>query len=163
VGRLRRDAARAGEAMLLLGLAVTLGVVWYGGGNPPPPFPPPPPPPPPLPLPRARPPPRPRGRPRPPPPAGGGPFPPRARPPAPARGARAPDAGGGGAGRGVLRFPSREVSPKRLPFRLLPPPAPHLRGPGSHRGPAVQRSLPAVHPGRGSLLEAGLRGPGRSR
>jgi F5/8 type C domain-containing protein len=31
VGRLRRDAARAGEAMLLLGLAVTLGVVWYGG------------------------------------------------------------------------------------------------------------------------------------
>jgi 4-amino-4-deoxy-L-arabinose transferase-like glycosyltransferase len=31
VGRLRRDPGRAGEALLLLGLAVTLGVVWYGG------------------------------------------------------------------------------------------------------------------------------------
>jgi F5/8 type C domain len=31
IGRLRRDVPRAGEAMLLVGLAVTLGVVWYGG------------------------------------------------------------------------------------------------------------------------------------
>jgi hypothetical protein len=31
LGRLRRDAARAGEALLLIGIAVTLGVVWYGG------------------------------------------------------------------------------------------------------------------------------------
>ncbi len=31
LGRLRRDAATAGEALLLTGLAVTLGVVWYGG------------------------------------------------------------------------------------------------------------------------------------
>ena len=31
IGRLRRDPARAGEALLLLGIAVTLGVVWYGG------------------------------------------------------------------------------------------------------------------------------------
>ena len=29
--RLRRDAPRAGEALLLIGIAVTLGVVWYGG------------------------------------------------------------------------------------------------------------------------------------
>jgi hypothetical protein len=27
----RRDAARAGEALLPIGIAVTLGVVWYGG------------------------------------------------------------------------------------------------------------------------------------
>jgi 4-amino-4-deoxy-L-arabinose transferase-like glycosyltransferase len=31
IGRLRRDAARAGEALLLIGIAVTLGVIWYGG------------------------------------------------------------------------------------------------------------------------------------
>jgi 4-amino-4-deoxy-L-arabinose transferase-like glycosyltransferase len=31
IGRLRRDAGRAGEALLLIGIAVTLGVVWYGG------------------------------------------------------------------------------------------------------------------------------------
>ena len=31
IGRLRRDSARAGEALLLIGIAVTLGVVWYGG------------------------------------------------------------------------------------------------------------------------------------
>ena len=31
IGRLRRDAPRAGEALLLIGIAVTLGVVWYGG------------------------------------------------------------------------------------------------------------------------------------
>ena len=31
LGRLRRDPARAGEALLLTGIAVTLGVVWYGG------------------------------------------------------------------------------------------------------------------------------------
>ena len=31
LGRLRRDPARAGEALLLAGIAVTLGVVWYGG------------------------------------------------------------------------------------------------------------------------------------
>jgi hypothetical protein len=31
LGRLRREVPRAGEAMLLIGLAVTLGVVWYGG------------------------------------------------------------------------------------------------------------------------------------
>jgi hypothetical protein len=31
IGRIRRDAALAGEAMLLLGLAITLGTVWYGG------------------------------------------------------------------------------------------------------------------------------------
>ena len=31
LGRLRRDPPRAGEALLLLGMAVTLGVVWYGG------------------------------------------------------------------------------------------------------------------------------------
>ena len=31
IGRLRRDSARAGEALLLVGLAVTLGMVWYGG------------------------------------------------------------------------------------------------------------------------------------
>ena len=31
LGRLRRDSARAGEALLLAGIAVTLGVVWYGG------------------------------------------------------------------------------------------------------------------------------------
>jgi hypothetical protein len=31
LGRLRREVARAGEALLLLGLVVTLGVVWYGG------------------------------------------------------------------------------------------------------------------------------------
>ena len=30
-GRLRRDPARAGEALLLVGIAVTFGVVWYGG------------------------------------------------------------------------------------------------------------------------------------
>jgi hypothetical protein len=30
LGRLRRDAARAGEALLLAGIAVTLGVIWYG-------------------------------------------------------------------------------------------------------------------------------------
>jgi len=29
--RLRRDTARAGEALLLAGLVVTLGVIWYGG------------------------------------------------------------------------------------------------------------------------------------
>ena len=31
IGRLRRDPGRAGEALLLIGVAVTLGVVWYGG------------------------------------------------------------------------------------------------------------------------------------
>src|SRR5262249_3132398 len=31
IGRLRREPARTGEAMLLIGIAVTLGVVWYGG------------------------------------------------------------------------------------------------------------------------------------
>jgi F5/8 type C domain len=31
LGRLRREPARAGEAVLLAGIAVTLGVVWYGG------------------------------------------------------------------------------------------------------------------------------------
>jgi hypothetical protein len=31
IGRLRRDVQRAGEALLLTGIAVTLGVVWYGG------------------------------------------------------------------------------------------------------------------------------------
>ena len=31
LGRLRRDVGRAGEALLLIGIAVTLGVVWYGG------------------------------------------------------------------------------------------------------------------------------------
>jgi 4-amino-4-deoxy-L-arabinose transferase-like glycosyltransferase len=31
IGRLRRDPARAGEALLLTGIAVTLGVIWYGG------------------------------------------------------------------------------------------------------------------------------------
>ena len=31
LGRLRRDQALAGEALLLVGIAVTLGVVWYGG------------------------------------------------------------------------------------------------------------------------------------
>src|SRR5262249_3773012 len=31
IGRLRREPARAGEAMLLIGIAVALGVVWYGG------------------------------------------------------------------------------------------------------------------------------------
>jgi hypothetical protein len=31
IGRLRRDVARAGEALLLIGIAVTLGVIWYGG------------------------------------------------------------------------------------------------------------------------------------
>ena len=31
IGRLRRDPGRAGEALLLIGIAVTLGVVWYGG------------------------------------------------------------------------------------------------------------------------------------
>ena len=31
LGRLRRDAALAGEALLLVAIAVTLGVVWYGG------------------------------------------------------------------------------------------------------------------------------------
>ena len=31
IGRLRRDAPQAGEALLLIGIAVTLGVVWYGG------------------------------------------------------------------------------------------------------------------------------------
>jgi hypothetical protein len=31
LGRLRRDPARAGEALLLAGIAVTFGVVWYGG------------------------------------------------------------------------------------------------------------------------------------
>jgi len=31
LGRLRRDAARAGEALLLIGIAVTLGVIWSGG------------------------------------------------------------------------------------------------------------------------------------
>jgi 4-amino-4-deoxy-L-arabinose transferase-like glycosyltransferase len=31
VRRLRRDPARAGEALLLAAVAVTLGVVWYGG------------------------------------------------------------------------------------------------------------------------------------
>ncbi|HEX2481875.1 MAG TPA: hypothetical protein VHQ69_08350 [Methylomirabilota bacterium] len=31
LGRLRQDSALAGEALLLAGIAVTLGVVWYGG------------------------------------------------------------------------------------------------------------------------------------
>jgi hypothetical protein len=31
LGRLRRDQARAGEAMLLAGIGVTLGVIWLGG------------------------------------------------------------------------------------------------------------------------------------
>jgi 4-amino-4-deoxy-L-arabinose transferase-like glycosyltransferase len=31
LGRLRQDRARAGEALLLTSIAVTLGVVWYGG------------------------------------------------------------------------------------------------------------------------------------
>ncbi|HWC04725.1 MAG TPA: hypothetical protein VHF87_18395 [Methylomirabilota bacterium] len=31
LGRLRREPALAGEALLLIGMAVTLGVVWYGG------------------------------------------------------------------------------------------------------------------------------------
>jgi hypothetical protein len=31
LGRLRRDPARAGEALLLAGIAVTFGVIWYGG------------------------------------------------------------------------------------------------------------------------------------
>jgi F5/8 type C domain len=31
LGRLRRDSSLAGEALLLVGIAVTLGVVWYGG------------------------------------------------------------------------------------------------------------------------------------
>ena len=31
IGRLRRDVGRAGEALLLIGMLVTLGVVWYGG------------------------------------------------------------------------------------------------------------------------------------
>jgi 4-amino-4-deoxy-L-arabinose transferase-like glycosyltransferase len=31
VGRLRSDPGRAGEALLLVAIAVTLGVVWYGG------------------------------------------------------------------------------------------------------------------------------------
>ncbi|HEY7139496.1 MAG TPA: discoidin domain-containing protein [Methylomirabilota bacterium] len=31
IGRLRRDTGLAGEALLLIGVAVTLGVVWYGG------------------------------------------------------------------------------------------------------------------------------------
>ena len=31
IGRLRRETPRAGEALLLMGMAVTLGVVWYGG------------------------------------------------------------------------------------------------------------------------------------
>ena len=31
LGRLRRDSARAGEALLLAGIAVTFSVIWYGG------------------------------------------------------------------------------------------------------------------------------------
>ena len=31
LGRLRREPARAGEALLLAGVAVTLSVIWYGG------------------------------------------------------------------------------------------------------------------------------------
>jgi hypothetical protein len=31
LGRLRRDVARAGETVLLIGIGVTLGVIWYGG------------------------------------------------------------------------------------------------------------------------------------
>ncbi len=66
--------------------------------------------------------------------------------------------------RTALRVAPRERPAEGVCLRLLAGPPPHLRGRrGDHRGPAVQRSSSAPHPGGRSVAPARLRGPGGCR
>ncbi len=168
IGRLRRDAPRAGEALLLIGIAVTLGVVWYGGY---------------IRVPRyllplipllalvlaraaqltwrwTR-----RRHDR----VGGG-VPSGRRDGSGSRrhGAQtrgqAPVSPGARGRCAALRVAPRDGSAEGLRLRLLAGPSAHLRGPGrDHRGPAVQRPPSPPHAGGRPVASARIRGPGGRR